>query len=165
MQIQTSGQYLRNLKMLHTTLLVFMILFCIIVVVLMSTGSFIQDNGQQLHRVMQFVAPLTTLAAIAGSAIIFKKRTDALKDSGLSLRFRLEKYRTACIMRWALLEGAVTVSLLAQLLTQQYYYSIFIFLLLVFFFLYAPSAEKIKMQLQLDGMEQARLDDVYQELD
>lgn len=163
-QLQNSRQYLRSLKMVHTSLLIGMIIFSVIVVVLMMTASVFEENAASLHNIMKFFVPVVTIAAFLGSGVIFKKKIDALKQaSGTSFRYRMEQYRTACIMRWAMLEGAVMLALVAQLLTKNYYYSIFIFLLLIFFFLYAPSAEKIKTQLELGSQEQAILDDEYGE--
>ena len=164
MATQNSRQYLRNLKMIHTTLLLGMIVFSVIGVTLMMSANIFSENNNRLHQVMQFVVPVVAIAAFLGSGVIFKKQTDELKNNpNLSLGYRLNGYRSASIVRWALLEGAVFVSLITLLLTKEYYYAIFIFLLLVFFFLYAPSAEKIKTQLELNSQEQALLDDEYGE--
>jgi ABC-type protease/lipase transport system fused ATPase/permease subunit len=163
-RLQTSGQYLRNIKMVHSTLLIGMIIFSVIVVVLMMTMSLFEEDAASLHQVMKFVVPVISLAAFIGSGFLFKKKMDAVKQAtGISFGYRMDQYRNASIVRWAMLEGAVMLALIAQLLTKNYYYSIFIFLLLVFFFLYAPSAEKIKTQLQLNSEEQAMLDDEYSE--
>jgi hypothetical protein len=162
--VQNSRQYLRSLKMIHSSLLIGMIVFSIIVVVLMMTASIFEDDAGSVHNIMKFLVPVITVAAFFGSGIIFKKKTDMLKQaSGMGFRYRMEQYRSACMVRWAILEGAVMLALIAQLLTKNYYYTIFIFLLLIFFFLYAPTADKIKTQLDLNSNEQAMLDDEYTE--
>jgi hypothetical protein len=163
-RLQTSGQYLRNIKMVHSSLLIGMIIFSVIVVVLMMTASLFEEDAASLHNIMRFVVPVVSVGAFIGSGILFKQKIDSVKQaSGMSFGYRMDQYRSASIIRWAILEGAVMLALIAQLLTKNYYYSIFIFLLLVFFFLYAPSAEKIKSQLGLNSEEQAMLDDEYAE--
>lgn len=164
MTTQNSRQYLRSLKTLHTALLLGMIAFSVTGVTLMMSASIFPEDNKSLHDIMKFVVPVVSVIAFLYSGILFKKKTDELKNgSNLSLGFRLNGYRTASLLRWVLLESAVFLSLIALLLTKEYYYAIFIFLLLVFFFLYAPSAEKIKTQLELNSQEQALLDDDYAE--
>lgn len=159
-----SRQYLRTLKMMHTTMLIGMIVFTVVVVVMMTSTTIFGESADAIHNVMKFVAPLVAVATFLGSGVLFKQRIDSVRTSNTTLRFRLEQYRTASIMRWAMLEGGVMTSLVGLLLTKNYYYAIFIFLLLVFFFLYAPSSEKIKTQLELNSADQAALDDEYADL-
>lgn len=163
-QPMNSRQFIRSLKTLHTTMLIGMIIFTVVVVVLMTSTTLFGESADAIHNVMKFVAPLIAVFAFLGSGVLFKQRIDPVRTSNTSLRFRLEQYRSACIIRWAMLEGGVMVALVGLLLTKNYYYAIFIFLLLVFFFLYAPSAEKVKTQLDLNTTDQALLDDDYADL-
>jgi hypothetical protein len=163
----TSGRYMRTLKTLHTVLLAGMMLFAAIAVILLGTKTFTGPEPGKMHDILKFLAPLAALSGFIGSTIIFKKQLDEINAAlNSSLGQKLARYRTACIIRWALLEGPVILAVIGLLLTGNYYfYGPIIFLLLIFFLLYAPSEEKIKMQVKMSSAEQAVLDDNFGEIE
>jgi hypothetical protein len=143
-----------------------MMLFAAVVVIMLGTKSITLNTGGKIHGILQFLVPVMCVAGFLGGNMLFKKKLDAINGHGGSLFRRLTDYRTASLLRWAMLEGPVILAVIGLMLTGKYiFYGPFIFLMLVFFLLYAPSEEKIKMQLQLNGQEQAVLDDEYAELE
>jgi hypothetical protein len=164
-QSTTTGQYMRNLKTVHRALLAGIVLFTIIAAVVVSQELMSFESGEKLHNIFKFIAPVFTVLAILAANLVFKKKTDELKQaSNTTLRFRLEQYRAASMQRWATTELPLFFSIVALILTGEYYYGIFIFLVLVFFILYAPDAGKVSMHLQLGTTEAALLEDEYAEI-
>jgi hypothetical protein len=161
----TSAEYLRSLKSLHALLLAGIILFTILGAISVYMGAVDVSASSSVHKVLMFLVPVASVAGLLMANLLFKKKTDALRSAGsMSLRYRLEQFRSASLLRWALTEAPLMLAIIALILTGSYYYGIFIFLLLIFFILYAPSADKIKMQLELSSEEAALLDDGYAEI-
>jgi uncharacterized membrane protein len=80
--------------------------------------------------------------------MLFKKidQNDQLKD-------KMQKYRTAQIIRLALCEGVGLLAIVSLLLTSNLFFLIFLFIALFVMLLYYPSPDKIGREINLTQNE------------
>ncbi|MEP6748157.1 MAG: hypothetical protein ABJB86_10565, partial [Bacteroidota bacterium] len=70
---------------------------------------------------------------------------------------KLNDYRTAAIIKWAMIEGAALFAIICFMITRNYAFIALAFALIIFFALQAPSKLKLMLQLQISESEFATL--------
>jgi divalent metal cation (Fe/Co/Zn/Cd) transporter len=161
----TTAAYLKNLKKLHRAMLTGVVLISFTAIVIITKGAKLFPDQEKWHNIGQYIAPILMLLGIVLSAILYQKQINAIvQKTDISLAQKLSDYRTASIIRWTCIEGAILVSVVLLFLTGNYYYLIFLFVLLVFFVMYTPSKDQIIAHLRLSSNEQNILNDEYAEL-
>src|SRR3569623_1585875 len=113
----TVGQYLKTLFVLGYALIAGMVMFSIIsIVVSNSNGNsgFISD--EQERSIFYVVVAVMVAGGIGASFAVFNSRLQVVKQKN-SLTEKLQGYRAAVIMRYALLEGPGLFSIIVYFLT------------------------------------------------
>lgn len=109
-------------------------------------------------RTLQVIAILfSAIAFFAGNTIFRKKITAIRESSGSTVQGKFEKYRSACILQWALYEGAALFCGICLFLTGNYAFLALAVLLVFFFAVQAPDKNKMAQQLELSTADMETL--------
>ncbi len=149
-------QYLAVLRILHLALVATVVVFGALVhFMLLPMTDFQSEKNSGLFTSLS--AGYIVFAVIIGQWL-FSKQLNKAKDS-IDLSDKLNSYRSASIIRWALLEGAILATLVFYLLSGNFVLlgiAGIIFWPLLF---QHPNAMKVKNDLALSQPELDRLDD------
>lgn len=157
-QDQKIGQgYFKALSILHLALVMGQVLFGAVAVFLRMSGGFNTDMPE-LRDVFIYLVPVVIIAAIIAGNTIFKSRLAAAKEKG-SLTEKLNDYRAALIVRYALLEGPSLLAIIAYLLTGELLFICIAGMAIIIFFILRPSKERLVKDLDLSTAETNILND------
>jgi hypothetical protein len=145
------------LRILHTSLLIGMAMFNIVAFVMMQKGI-TGKSDESFQRIFQIVCVVVSAASLIGGFKIFKKRIlDARNDMGPGEQ-RMELYRAACILWWALIEGPGLLAAMGFILTHNYaFFALSLFHLLCLL-VFTPRKANIIVLLNLNSEEVTRLE-------
>jgi F0F1-type ATP synthase membrane subunit c/vacuolar-type H+-ATPase subunit K len=143
---------MENLEKLNKqNLIFFYALFAGQAIFLLIAAYLLKTSGPQaphLAASFQIALPLITLAGIFGSLFIAKFLLKSIK-SLINDTEKLNKYRTALLVRLAFLEGANLFAIVVFLLTGSNLALIISSCLLILFILNKPSVERLKEDLEI----------------
>jgi hypothetical protein len=145
------------IKIVHIGLLMGMAMFDIVslIIVLQGIPAIAEDSVQRNLQVGCVL--LSALLLIAGFKI-FKKRIFAARNSTEPGEKRMEMYRAACIMWWAMIEVPGIVAGIAFIISGNFaFFALAIFHLLAML-VFAPRKANIVLFLNLNNDEVARLE-------
>lgn len=144
------------LSVLHKGLMMGQILFSGVCIYLVYTNT-ILPMAKQLDKTLQVVALIIAAGGIYAGMIFFKKKLITIRAMQTDVKEKFVLYRTACLIQWALLEGASIFCTICFFLTGNYAFLALVLVILFIFVMTAPS--KLKMQLQLQ-ISEAELEDL-----
>jgi len=147
LKLQTSKEYFRSLMIVHAALLAGQVIFLFISFFLNASGLIIADSGD-LDRIFTIVVPLFVLAGITTSLVLTKTRLTQIREKG-SLNEKLTEYRSAFIVKLALLEGPSFLAIVCYLLTANPLFLGLAVFMIVLFFINRPTREKVSAELEL----------------
>ena len=136
------------LKIVHTAMLAGQVLFIAILFFIAYTKK-IEPVLPEMDKVLQIIALLLSAGGFFLGANIFKKKLLSLRDdmNNTGVQEKFAKYRVACIIQWAMLEGPCLICCTCFFLTGNYAFLALAAVLVLLFGLLAPG--KIKAALQL----------------
>jgi hypothetical protein len=145
----------KQLKSYHLLLISFAFAFNLI-------GLF----GHWLMKIDKLVFEMALLILamfVSASSLLFglayyKKSVVRLQKSKESVQTRMEKYKTACLIFWALLVASSNLSAVCILMTGNYFFVGLSAMLIIILFLFTPRKENIITQLNLETKEVAELE-------
>lgn len=154
---QTSKEYFRSLYILHIALMTGVLLFSILSVFLVSSGS-MAKNDTGLDAIFIKVVPALVLIALIIAVWSYNKRLARLKGMR-ELKQKLTGYRSVFIIRTAWVEGSGIFAIMAYLLTGNYLYIGIAGLLVLLFLIWVPTREKVANALDLSTQERSIVSD------
>jgi hypothetical protein len=98
----TSAGYFKSIKIVHLALVIGVVFFALVSVFLQINGF--GTLGELINNGLLLIIPLLALIGIFGSNFIFKKRLRKIVDK-TNLNEKMEDYRSALILKFALIEG------------------------------------------------------------
>jgi hypothetical protein len=145
------------LRILHTALLIGMAMFIIVSLVIVQQGI-VTAAGESFQRIFQVVCVVVSAASLIGGFNIFKKRIlEARNDMGPGEQ-RMDLYRAACILWWALIEGPGIMAVAGFIKTHNYaFFALAVFHLLCLL-VFTPRKANIIVLLNLTSDEVTRLE-------
>ncbi|OQP68070.1 hypothetical protein [Niastella populi] len=154
MQHQTNA--FSVLKIVHIGLLVSMAMFDIVSLIIVLEGiPVIADES--LQRSLQVGCVMLSALLLIGGFRIFKKRIFTARNSAEAGEKRMEMYRSACIMWWAMIEVPGIVAGIAFIITGNFaFFALAVFHLLAML-VFAPRKANIILFLNLNSNEVAKL--------
>jgi hypothetical protein len=153
----TTKEYFRTLAILHIALILGQVLFAGVVVLLVKSGvSFM--NVDNLTGIFLYLVPITGVCGLLGSILVYKNKVNRLKGSG-DLKTKMTGYRTAMILRYAIVEVPSFISIIAVMLTGNFMFFLFTGFVIMLMAYWRPSKETIISDLQLDYKEMTTLED------
>ncbi|MBK8503171.1 MAG: hypothetical protein IPL46_13710 [Saprospiraceae bacterium] len=158
---QTAGAYFKSLKVLHSALLGGIVFFAVVSIALQQDGA--ESVGGLVDMLMPFFIPVLSVAGIVGGDFVFKSRLQRI--AGLdSLKDKMDGYRSALIIKFALIEGPALLTIIAFIQTGRYLYLGIALLLLMVFVYYSPKKSKLISDLQLTKNDSDLLDNPESEI-
>ncbi len=132
-----------------------MVLFCAAAVMLIVTGN-MAIEPINYDRTLQVIALLLAIGLPALGFNLFKQRLQAMAGDTISGRIR--KYKTASLIRWALIEMPALFAIVSFLISGNYAYFGLAVALVLLFAATNPSKTKVIFQLQLNDQEVADIE-------
>ena len=146
-----------TIRTIHIALLAGMIAFAIVSLILVNTGfAAVVDDSMQ--RILQVVCILLSALALFAGFKFFKKKIFAARSSMEAGEKRMEMYRAACILWWAMIEGPGIVAGITFVLSGNYaFFALGVFHILALL-TFAPRKANIILFLNLSNDEVKRLE-------
>jgi hypothetical protein len=145
------------LKTLHLALLGGMIAFAIISLILTQKG-FTAGMDESFERIFQIVCVIASLSCLVIGFNLFKRKMMAARNSLEPGEKRMELYRAACIMWWALIEGPGILATIGYLLTGNFAFIALAIFHILILGAFMPRKQNIIVLLNLNGTEVAKLE-------
>jgi hypothetical protein len=138
------------LKIVHTAMLAGQVLF-IAVLFFMAYSKKIEPVMPGMDKALQIIAVLLSAAGFFLGTNIFKKKLLAIRGNmnNTGVQEKFGKYRMACIMQWAMLEGPCLFCCICFFLAGNYAFLALAAVLVLLFAMLAPVKIKAAMQLGL----------------
>ena len=156
--MQQTADAFRALKILHLALLGGLTIMAIVSLIVRFSGSMETIEDALLEQVMQVVAVILSLGAILFGYNLFKNKIAGIRNSTQTAEARMELYRAACIVWWAMLEGPGLFAVIGFLLTGNYAFFALGLFHSTLLALFMPRKENIILLLNLTSDEVARLE-------
>jgi len=151
---QTSGEYLKSLNILFLALLMGQVSFAAITYYL-NIG--VEPQTGVTRNMLIIVALFLMMNGFVLGNFLYKNQIRRVRDFN-TLNFRLGGYRSAFILRLALLEGASLFSIVAYLLTADLIFMVIAGLIVAYFIFLRPNVNKIAMDLDLERSDKVKLE-------
>lgn len=146
------GENIRNNQVVWSALVIGQLFFGAVAVYLVNFGG-VKVEIPDLNKSLLYIIPTIAIISVFGSSYIFKMRLVALKDK-TDLNAKFLDYRSALIVRWALLEGPSFLAIVAFILTGNYLLLSIAALIILFFIFIMPSKSKLESDLELSWQEE-----------
>jgi hypothetical protein len=145
------------LKVMHTALLIGMVIFNIVAIVLVQQ-NIVPAADESFQRIFQIVCILVSgTMLIAGFNLFKKKMLAARNHTGPGVQ-RMDLYRAACMLWWAMIEGPGLLATIGYILTHNYaFFALGVFHLSCLF-VFSPRKANIAVLLNLTPDEVVRLE-------
>jgi len=153
--MQQTGNAFKALEILHKAMLIGMVL-------LAGVGVFVVNRGSlhvmpSLEKPLQVVSLLLSVGGVAAGFMLFNKRIKAIPPTDAAPQ-RMDAYRAAAIVRWALIEVPSMFSLVSFLITGNYAFLALGIALMLVFLVTRPAKPIIVYLLQLNQQEVSQLE-------
>ncbi|MFN8355326.1 MAG: hypothetical protein U0Y10_12800 [Spirosomataceae bacterium] len=153
---RTSKQYFLTLTILFGALLFAQVILAVMAYFLVVLGSFKGDPS--LDDTFQFVVPVVVGGGIAASFLLSRFLIQSAKQK-TDLSSKLLAYRSAFLIRCALLEGPSLLGCVVCMITGNKLYLAVVAVSIALFVMNTPSAKRITEELELDYKETGLLND------
>lgn len=147
----TSKDFFSAIQIVHLALMTGVI-FPGVLAFYFHYSGFEMKGGEEMNLGLIYIVPVFTVAGVFASKKVFQQK---LKDciAKPNLKEKLDNYRSALILKFALIEGSSFFALIAYFFTGKLLYLGFAGLLLVVLISYRPSKEKLIIDLELNQIE------------
>jgi hypothetical protein len=148
----------RRLKILHLSLLAGITLFAMITVGLILTRSIVPVTDESLEQVLQGITAVISLTGLLVGFNLFKRKITQARNMTGTAEERMNQYRIACILWWALIEAPGFVAVLALYLSANYAFLALALFHMTILAVFMPRKDNIVALLGLTADEVARLE-------
>ena len=147
--MQTTPPYIRVLKILHLALMAGQLLF---IVIMFSSVYFQRINTFTLANISgEILIAMIIIAALAYlfANSLFNKKLAIIRETNLDVPQKLENYRSANVIRWALIEAPVILCCIFFFVTGNYYILLIAVIMIFLFYSTRTGTEKTINDLQI----------------
>ena len=152
----SSKQYFSKLSIVHIALISGQIIFAVVAYFLVSSGAMQTDPS--LVKTFNIVVPVMIGASVLASIVLFKTLVEQAKTQA-DIKNKMKAYRSALILRFALLEAPAIVALVGYVLTGQILYLGAAAIMIAISLVQRPSAATAIKDLGLDYSEAQLVED------
>lgn len=128
---------IKSLLTVHKALLAGQIILLMLFYFL--AGNRYNSSNPQLFKILQFVAAFLAISSVTTAFVTFKKKVMQLQLSNSDLSERLVLYRSASILKFALIEGPAVFSIIAYCIFPNASFIVLAVLLIVLFAMQRPT--------------------------
>ena len=145
-------RFIQTLKLIHVSLVVGLAIFSVFA--FMQNKDFNADINT--NSTLLYIVPIAALIGYFGSQLLFRKMLSNVQTSD-SLQLKLNKYQTASIIKYALIEGPAFIALFAYYTTGSALPLVIALCLLAYLFVQKPTKDKIINSLDLTSDQRRTL--------
>jgi hypothetical protein len=156
-QAQTSKVYLTFLTLIHSAMFVMQVVFGAVAYFLKSNGMF-DSNGEEISDILLIAAPIVAVGGIAASTFVGKMQMRIARQK-TDLKEKLFAYRSALLVRLALLEMPTLFILVCYLLTGKILLLGLAAGVLILFYMNRPTINNLAMDLELNPTDRKTIED------
>lgn len=157
----TPASYVKILSFLHLGILATPLILAIFLYFqIQDTHLSFSDSDDMFLAIV----PIIAVGGVFLSDFLFRKIVKSIPSS-MGLKEKLARFQTACIISYALLEGAALFSIVIFYNTQNFAYLLIGLFLLFYLYLKRPTKDKVEHQLNLQGAQKAQFGRVNQPLE
>jgi len=155
--MNTPRQVFKTLQVFFLAMLTGPTLFLAVALFLRQSGRFVGNlfEAEQMQFI-QILGILLSIIAVILAYFLYGKKIKAIDQEG-TLMYKLEKLRTATLLKFALLESIATIHGVLFLLSGQQLFLILSIALVGFIVLNRPTLSKVSEVLRLNSEEQNAL--------
>ncbi len=151
----SSRTFFSTLALMHAGMVVGLVLFLSIAFYINASGGY---EGNIELIVFIWVIPLVAVSGMIASILVFRAKIQ--KARGIEdFVSRLSAYKTALIIRWALLEGPALLAVIGYLISGEILFFSIAVMLIMILLISRPSRKKLAMDLQLSSIEKILIND------
>jgi hypothetical protein len=155
MQNDNSSEFLKSINIIYFALLAGQIMF-LMVAFFVAKDVVITKQVKEMNNLFQFIVPVYAIGGIAMGYLISKSLLKKI-DKKASLDEKLNKYRAALLVKFALHEVPVIFALVVYLISKNnLYLGIALVTILLFLFI-RPGRDAIIQDLELNSQESRNL--------
>lgn len=145
---------IKALTILHKALLTGQALFLLVASLVAFMGNSISTSSLKAYpnQIILICIGAGIAGYVAGN-VLFKKKLEQIKNDNKSLSEKFNDYRSACIVRWALVEFATLFCIILFLVSRVNALTIVAVALIILFFTTRPSLEKTASDLNVSENE------------
>lgn len=147
----------KALKILHLAIAAGLVLFTAIILLLFQTGQ-LKALDPSLERTLQVVAVVVSVGMLVVGFNLFKRKMMEARNSSQAGETRMNLYRTACIVWWAMIEGPGMLAVICFIITGNYAFIALAGFHVLLLFLFMPRKGNIIVLLNLNSQEVAALE-------
>lgn len=151
------GNAFRALKILHTALVTGVVMLVAVIFLIKS----LQEEkmvDESFENVLQAVAALVSISCLLAGFTIFKRKLAEARNFAGSGEERFDKYRGACLIWWAMLDGPAILAAISYLLTGNVVFIILALFHLGLLFVFMPRKDNIVTLLNLTTEDVQKLE-------
>jgi len=138
------------MQRIHTAMLAGMVLFCIVSAVVHFPGRLMVSAS--LNKILQVTVLAVGFILIKTGLAIFDRKLRAIPANAPAVQ-KIAGYKTAAIIKWAMIEGPVLFSVVSFMITRNYAFIVLAFGLMILFAFQGPVKQKIMQELQISDEE------------
>ena len=112
----------------------------------------VNADTQSINETLQLVIPFVVLGGLSVSSFVFKSLLDKI-DKKAAFDIKINSYRGALIVRYALLEGPSLLAIVGYLFTQNPLFLGMSGIMILAFLYFRPTRDKIAQDLELSSSE------------
>ena len=160
-QTLTVGSYFKANKIVHLAMVMGLVFFAFVSFLLQERGF--GTIGGNIGKSAVYISPLIALIGLIGSSSFFKRKLNACRAKQL-LNEKLTEYRSALILKFAIIDGTTLILIIFYLLTGELIILTAAGLLIIIFTTYIPMKAKLINDLALSFTDRQILDDPNNEI-
>ncbi len=142
--------YIKANNLLFIAMFIGQLIFGSLLIFMNSVSDFTLDDS--ISDIFLLVMGIFAIAAFIASHLLFKMRLNAIGNN-IALALKLRNYRSAVIIKLALLEMAFFMSVIGYFLISEMLFLVLAGLILFWFILQRPTTQKISTDLSLNSEE------------
>lgn len=150
--IQTSGGFLRALKVIFWSLFTGQFIFACVSFYINRYHPIDYSGVNHPNDVFSYIVPMLILSGIIGGYFLSQRAIQHAKEKH-SFKEKLISYRSALIIRYALMEGPNLFCLVAYFLSSNLIFMYLSIAVMAYFLLSFPTSDKLIKDLELKEVE------------
>lgn len=155
---QSPKDYFKAMHILFFALLAGQVMFALIVLIFNLMGIITEGFDDSVSNIFIAVNILFIGSCLYASNFVFQNKMKSI-DAMAPLSSKLAEYRSASIIKWALLEGPSFLAIIFTFLTGNLIFLGLAALVMIYFVTMKPNADKAANEMGLDYEEKQRLID------
>jgi len=160
-QTLTVGNYFKANKIVHVAMVIGLVFFISMSFFLQKMG--LGTIGENLSKSAVYITPIIALIGLIGGTSLFKRKLNQCRTKQL-LNEKLTEYRSALILKFAIIDGTALILIISYLLTGELIILTAAGLLIIVFTTYIPTKAKLINDLALSFTDRQILDDPNNEI-